>query len=175
MPKIIKDVKDKILLDAKELLINSNYAAFNIRDLSKKSGISTGTIYNYFTNKRKLISAVFFTDWNLALLRMEKINENYSTLEEKLFQVYLEISDFLKLYLNIFLEISSFEKSNCHPTCLKSLYHLIDEILQFERGKGTITTSLSNEKLCKFIVSNLMTLCTDKTLTFKEFYSLIKL
>lgn len=175
MPKIINNAKEKILLEAKELLINSDYKSFNIRDLSEKSGISTGTIYNYFTNKRDLVNAVFFTDWNEALERMQDINKDFSTLEEKLFQVYLEVDNFLKIYLTIFLEISSFSKSRCHPACLNSLYSLIGEIILFERAKGTITTTLSTEKICRFIINNLMLICTDKTLSFKEIYSLIKL
>lgn len=174
MPKIIEHVKDRILLEAKDLLIKSDYTTFNIRNLSKKSGVSTGTIYNYFTNKRNLINAVFLCDWNKALERMKNINTNYSTLDEKLFQIYLEIDNFLSIYLNIFLEISSFENPNGHKSYLKSLYSLIDEILVFEKTKGTITTSLSNEKLCRFIINNLILLCTDKTLNFKEVYSLMK-
>lgn len=174
MPKIIEDVEEKILLEAKDLLINSNYTTFTIRALSKKSGVSIGTIYNYFTNKRNLINAVFLSDWNKALERLKNINTNCSTLEEKLFQIYLEIDNFLKIYLSIFLEISSLESSIGHQPYLKSLYSLVDEILIFEKMKGTITTSLSNEKLCKFIINNLILLSTDKTLNFKDLYLLIK-
>lgn len=175
MPKIIKDVENRILLDAKELLINSNYASFNIRELSKKSGFSTGTIYNYFTNKKELVNAVFFKDWDKALERISKINTTYNTFEEKLFQVYLEMDNFLKVFFPIFLEISSLSHSNCHPACLNSLKDLLDEIVTCEKLNKQITSTLSNEKICKFLISNLMLLCTDKTLNFNEFFSLIKL
>lgn len=175
MPKIIKHVENKILQEGKDLLIKNDYFTFNIRDLSEKSGISTGTIYNHFTNKRSLINAIFFSDWNKALERMKNINSSFNTLEEKLFQVYLEIDNFLKIYLRIFLEISSYENSSCHPSCLNSLYDLLDEILVFEKNKGTLSTPLSNEKLSIFIINNLMLLCTDKTLTYKEIYTLMKL
>lgn len=175
MPKIIENVKDKILLEAKDMLIKNDYSSFNIRDLSKQSGVSTGTIYNYFTNKRNLINAVFFSDWNKALDRMKDINLNFSTLEEKVFQVYLEMNDFLKIYLNIFLEISSSSRSTCPYSCLNQLSPLITEILVFEKNKGNLSTSLSNEIICKFIINNLMLLCTDKTLNFKDIFSMIKL
>ncbi|WP_297632525.1 TetR/AcrR family transcriptional regulator [uncultured Clostridium sp.] len=175
MPKIIKDVENKILLEAKNLLVNSNYASFNIRELSKKSGFSTGTIYNYFTNKKELVNSVFFKDWDDALERMSKINVTYSTFEEKLFQIYLEMDNFLKVFFQIFLEISSLSHSNCHPACLNSLKDLLDEIVTCEKLNKNLTSNLSNETICKFLISNLMLLCTDKTLNFDEFYSMIKL
>lgn len=175
MPKILESVNETILKEAKELLINSDYDTFNIRELSRKCNISVGTIYNYFPNKYELVRSIFYEDWNKSLERMKNINSIDNSLKLKINQVYLEMNSFLEEYLIIFLQITSKCNIQPHPPGLTSLYPLIDEILNYEREKGSVSSPLYNEKLTKFIINNLLLLCTDNSLTFDEIYSLMNL
>lgn len=175
MPKILPNVKNSILTEARELLVNSDYEAFNIRDLSAKCNISIGTIYNYFPNKRELINAIFQLDWNSALLRMENLNSSYTTLYDKLYKVYIELDNFLHSYLKIFIQIASNSIPYSKPSYISTLYPILDEIISYERLQGTITTKVSTENINKILINILMLPCIDKTLDFQDVFSLLSL
>lgn len=177
MPKIIESVQETILTEAKEMLVKSDYDSFNIRDLSKKCSISVGTIYNYFPSKYELIHSVFIDDWDKVLKKINGINLEDRSFYEKLKAMYLEVDGFLEKYMRVFVQMASNIKrdKNSSKQALELLYPLINEMLDIEREKCTLTTKLPNDKLNRFIVNNLMLLCNDKTLTFDEVYSLMKL
>lgn len=177
MPKIIQCVDERIIAEAKNLLINGDYESFNIRDLSKRCKISVGTIYNHFPNKYELIHSIFVSDWNKTLENIKSTNSKENSFYKKLNRTYLEIDRFLGDYMSVFLDITAKTKSHKQPPehALEPLYTLIDEMVDIERSKGNLKTKVPNEKLNKFIVYNLMLLCSDKALTFDEVYSLMNL
>lgn len=72
MPKIIKDLRNKILEIAQELFTKEPYDSVDTRRISKKAGIATGTLYNYFPTKEQLFFAVFEKSWSESLQRLEQ-------------------------------------------------------------------------------------------------------
>ena len=61
MPKIVDhDLQREQLLDACfELLATEGYAAASMRRLAKAAGVSTGTLYHYFPDKRAILREMF--------------------------------------------------------------------------------------------------------------------
>ena len=55
MPKLIEDPKNQILEQARTILEKEGCAKLNIRQIAKLSGISVGTVYNYFPTKDLVI------------------------------------------------------------------------------------------------------------------------
>ena len=53
-----KDIKEKILIMAKQELLRSDFCTLNLRELSRKSDVSLSNIYNYFENKNAILIAV---------------------------------------------------------------------------------------------------------------------
>ena len=53
-----KDIKEKILIMAKQELLRSDFCTLNLRELSRKSDVSLSNIYNYFDNKNAILIAV---------------------------------------------------------------------------------------------------------------------
>jgi AcrR family transcriptional regulator len=71
MPKIIKDIRSKILEAAQELFTQAAYSEVDTRKISKAAGIAAGTLYNYFPTKKTLFFAVFEKSWDESLRRLE--------------------------------------------------------------------------------------------------------
>lgn len=72
MPKIIEDVKNKILRAARERLLRGDLSSFSARGIAEDCGIAVGTIYNYYRDKENLLAAVMAQDWQAE---MEKAGE----------------------------------------------------------------------------------------------------
>lgn len=173
MPKILHNTKELILQEAKTLLISTSYSDFNIRDLARNCNVSVGTIYNNFPNKHNLILSIFNQAWNQSLQRLDTVNNDYETINEKLFAVYSEMKVFLSTFITVLLEISNSDSNSTPPKYLGTLQKPIIKILSYERSRGNITSPLTDEKLSIFIVSVLMNLCNNETLTFEETINLI--
>ncbi|SCY09609.1 TetR/AcrR family transcriptional regulator [Butyrivibrio sp. INlla14] len=73
MPKIIENIKEQIIEEAKRQLFENGYAKTTIRSVAKACGIGVGTIYNYFPSKEMLISAFMLDDWKGCIARMKKL------------------------------------------------------------------------------------------------------
>ncbi len=48
MPKIIENLRERLLAEAKRQVMESGYANTTVRSIAKACGVGTGTVYNYF-------------------------------------------------------------------------------------------------------------------------------
>ena len=72
MPKIIDNIKETIILEARRQVLESGYSKMTVRSVAKGCGIAVGTIYNYFPSKDMLIAAFMLGDWLEALDEMKR-------------------------------------------------------------------------------------------------------
>ena len=63
MPKLIENIRERAISEAREILIRDGYAALTIRGIARSLGIGIGTIYNYFSSKEYLAAGVMLEDW----------------------------------------------------------------------------------------------------------------
>ncbi len=63
MPKIIENVKTRLLAEARRQIAENGYAGTTIRSVAAKCGIAVGTVYNYFPSKDVLIASFMAQDW----------------------------------------------------------------------------------------------------------------
>lgn len=73
MPKIIKDLDDKIFQAAMDLFGEHGYQGVDMKKISKKVGIAVGTLYNYYPNKQQLFLDVFQKSWHGTLATLDKV------------------------------------------------------------------------------------------------------
>lgn len=52
------DIKEKILVAARETFLTQGFGKASMRGIAKKAGISTSNMYNYFQNKEELFYAI---------------------------------------------------------------------------------------------------------------------
>ena len=56
MPKIIENVREQLLAEAKKQVFEHGYADTTIRSVARACGLGVGTVYNYFSSKEMLIA-----------------------------------------------------------------------------------------------------------------------
>ena len=64
MPKIIENLENKLMAEAKKQIEEVGYSATTIRSVAKGCGVGVGTVYNYFPSKDDLLAAYLLRDWN---------------------------------------------------------------------------------------------------------------
>jgi AcrR family transcriptional regulator len=67
MPKIIENLKERLIAETKRQLEASGYSAVTIRSVAKACGVGVGTVYNYFPCKEALIATHLLEDWNMCV------------------------------------------------------------------------------------------------------------
>jgi AcrR family transcriptional regulator len=176
MPKIIENVREKLILEGRKTLIEKNYKELNIREIAKGSGIAIGTFYNYFSNKEEFVSHIFKDDWKCTLDLADKLKASNEPFKEKIEMIYLSMQSFVDKYLSIFYEISMVKGYNSkRDHDMKDLYKKLEDIISVERAKGNVNSLLTPEKLSHFILSNLMYLSKHKYMSFDELYKHMRL
>ena len=94
MPKIIQNVREQLLAEAKKQIAEFGYEKTTIRSVASACGLGIGTVYNYFPSKDTLIASFLLVDWQNALANMKKsVSANLQT---TLKVVYDEIKAFIK-------------------------------------------------------------------------------
>ena len=107
MPKIIGEVKERILQSAKQKILEKGYKALSLRSVATECGIAVGTIYNYFGSKDDLIAAVMEEDWNKALKQMDENCQSAKDIREGFMGIYESIHDFCNIYKSVWYQYSS--------------------------------------------------------------------
>lgn len=111
MPKKIAMPKETIVKVARELLETEGYGALSIRNLALKSGVSIGTIYNYFEDKRMLDVHLMTAFWSDYEDSVDKIcNDNQVDFYEKMRQINSEMTRFVGQFKDLFTQV--FENRN---------------------------------------------------------------
>lgn len=73
MPKIIENVREQLLAEAKKQILERGYAATTVRSVASACGLGVGTVYNYFPSKEMLIATFVYEDWKKYLHEMENL------------------------------------------------------------------------------------------------------
>ena len=84
MPKIIENLRERILDTAREALVADGWRALSMRALAQRVGVAPGTIYNYFSDKEEIVATLALADWQDALARMDAVAAAATDLERGL-------------------------------------------------------------------------------------------
>ena len=96
MPKIIGNVRENIIQEAKRVMLEST-EPLNVRSISQACHIAVGTFYNYFESKEYLMAVVLLEDWN-ALMQKLALDTKNLTPREGLKSIFFGIRDFTAKY-----------------------------------------------------------------------------
>lgn len=96
MPKIIKNVEEKIFTTVIELIDKDGFSDTSMKKIAENTDLAVGTLYNYFDNKEELIFYVITKSWEDTFSKLEQILKKDFKQEEKIEKfillLYREIS-----------------------------------------------------------------------------------
>ncbi|MBQ9759830.1 MAG: TetR/AcrR family transcriptional regulator [Clostridia bacterium] len=73
MPKIIENVREQLLAEAKRQIDKYGYAQTTVRSVASACGLGVGTVYNYFESKEMLIATFVYEEWKQYLAEMHRL------------------------------------------------------------------------------------------------------
>lgn len=102
MPKIIDNIREKLLTEAKKQLMEIGYSAMTIRSVAKECKVGVGTVYNYFASKDMLVASFMLEDWQECLDKIVETSNRSENVEEVLSVIYEQLKIFAQKYDSLF-------------------------------------------------------------------------
>ncbi len=167
--------KSAILLKIREIVAKEGLNALSIRRLAKEVGSSVGTIYYYFPSKEELIIEAIESVWE-DIFQVDDFN-SYDVFSEYIADVFSHISDGIKRYPNFFtLHSIMLKTDDSKAKCSMQIYmeklrDIMKDVLKKDLRikKSTFNENFSEDDFISYIISNIMSLITDKSFN-KEFF-----
>lgn len=104
MPKLIENAKELILQTSEKLLFQAGYKGFKIREIAKRCGVATGTIFNYFASKEMLINAIMARDWDNLLADLKRECDLANDMAAAVGIIYNGVRSFVDKYESILMD-----------------------------------------------------------------------
>ena len=102
MPKIIENLKQRLLTEAKEQIAQHGYECVTIRSIAQGCGVGVGTVYNYFPSKETLIATFLLEDWQDCLTQIQSVAACSQTPQPVLQCMYDQLTGFACRYEAVF-------------------------------------------------------------------------
>ncbi len=95
MPKVIENLKEKILEEADRQLRENGYSAMTIQSIARACGVGVGTVYNYFPSKEKILIACMAAVWCDCMDTIRAVAKYSPTYETVIQCIYDQIHTFV--------------------------------------------------------------------------------
>lgn len=178
MPKIIKNPKEVILKEAKEIIKVEGYKSLTMRRVSDKTDIAVGTLYNYFPTKKDLIVQLMEDYWYDYLSTIEEIDEITTDIFLKLKLIYQKLETFLETFKEFWLKnyTSGYDEDSLKRKNIftEILVNRLEVILCEAQSKGDITLFIDSSDISKFIMLNFFMMAQMNTFKYKSFEKILK-
>lgn len=103
MPRMIEDLQENLLLQARRLLLEEGGNGLTIRRVAAECHVAVGTVYNYFRSKDELMARVMLRDWRSALAAMHCAGQEAASVMEGLEAMWREVRAFAALYRDVWM------------------------------------------------------------------------
>lgn len=102
MPKIIENLRDALLDEARRQIAERGYKATTIRSIASECGIAVGTVYNYFSSKDMIIASFMLEDWFSLIEGVKK--ESADNPRSYLYSIYSNLRAFSERHSALFYD-----------------------------------------------------------------------
>ena len=164
MPKILENVKEELICEAKRQIAEQGSKATTIRSVAAGCGIAVGTVYNYFSSKDMLVASFILEDW-IAMLEDLK-QRRHSSPEENLFAIHNALIEFARKHASIFSDKDA-------VSTYYSVFYEKHKLLRHQLADLILPLVRESEFEAEFIAESMLT-WTMAGKSFDEIYSVIK-
>jgi len=178
MPKVIDNLREIILSQAREIVVNQGIDKLTMREVSNKTCIAVGTIYNYFPTKRELTTVLIEKYWYEYLNHIDEIDNTVDDLFTKLHRIYSKMEYFVDTFKEIWVKNYStaysadgIQRKNIF---IDKLVGRIEEILTKELKEKTIVLTVEPTLVAKFLIQNFMMMAQMKQFEYNDFDKIIR-
>ena len=165
MPKIIENLKERLLSETTRQLEQGGYEAVTIRSIAKACGVGVGTVYNYFPSKESLIAVHLLEDWTVCMDAIRTESERSENIEPVLRCIYEQLTGFAGRHEAVFRD----EAAAAGFAAAFSRYHAM---LRSQLAQPLLKFCQS-EFAAEFVAENLLTWSMAGK-TFDELYETMK-
>lgn len=102
MPKIIENLENRLIDEARKQIQEQGYSAVTIRSVANACGVGVGTVYNYFTSKDDLLAAYMLQDWKQSMDIACSAGAHAQSPLTVLETLYVQICGFVGRYEDVF-------------------------------------------------------------------------
>jgi AcrR family transcriptional regulator len=178
MPKIIEEPRQMILEQAKGIVRSEGMDQLTIRKVASITGISVGTVYNYFPTKRELIVQLTEDYWSAYLSLIDEIDRSYEGVFEKLFQMYRQLQSFIAAFKEGWLKNMSAKQCDKDLLHRKIFYDKMNKklevILERAHQREQIHLTMNPYTTANFIVQNFFTMALMNQIHYEDFDKVLR-
>ena len=159
-----------ILCAGKEIVLEKGLQGLNIRDVARHSGLSVGSIYNYFPRKSDLIVATIESVWK-DIMHGYKVCENQDSFIDIIQSLFLNIQKGSEKYPSFFsthfMGMATIDQEKGRESMNKYFLHMKEGLLVALNADKQIkddafTPDFTKENFIDFIFNNLLTLLMEQ-------------
>ena len=166
MPKIIENVYEKLLAEAKRQVCENGYSSMTIRSVATACGVGIGTVYNYFPSKDMLVASFMLEDWMICIQAIEQGIAVAKDAKEALYRMHEELLTYKEKYSNLFADENA---EAGYIASSSNRHHLLCEQLAKPLKTWTCRQDrVDAEFLAEFLAENMLAL----TMAGKDFESI---
>ena len=121
MPKIIENLPQRLLEEARRQVAESGFSAVTIRSVASGCGVGVGTVYNYYPSKEALVASFMLDDWKICVVSIEDTARCADSLEPVLRTIHEKLRLFMEQYDPVFRD----ENAASSYTGSTSKYHAV--------------------------------------------------
>ena len=166
MPKIIENVRGRLLAEAKKQISERGYSNTTVRSVAGECGLAAGTVYNYFSSKDMLIASFMLEDWKKCIAENEP--DRRDDPEGLLRGIYTALHSFTDIYRQLF---SDSDAAKVFATVFSERHKLLRD--QLALMILPVCTGDNKEFISLFVAESLIT-WTVAGISFEEIYSVLK-
>ena len=155
MPKIIENIREKLLAEAKKQVIENGYSSMTIRSVATACGVGTGTVYNYFPSKDVLVANFMLEDWMLCIQAITAGIAEASSERDALFGMYLELTTYKEKYTNLFSDENA--EASYSASSMQRHYLLRAQLAEPIERLTSKQSKTDAKFLAEFIAENMLT------------------
>lgn len=175
--------KEIIFFAAREIALEKGINKINIRSVALKSGVSIGTVYNYYETKGDILVDVIEDFWREAFKNIDFKSLGDKSFFDKLNEIYQKLDEYLQQFkenwLNQLYQLNTHEKKlgrKVEAEYYNRIYSGIVVLMDLDENISMQIrdSGISKERMAEFIFDNMLLILKKDNGDFEFFLEMLK-